>query len=54
MEILITGAAGFIGFSCAQFFLKKNIRVVGIDNYDDHAQRFEMYIKQRGPQYKIF
>ncbi len=34
--ILITGSAGFIGFHLAKYYLKKNIRVIGIDNYSDY------------------
>jgi UDP-glucuronate 4-epimerase len=33
-EILITGAAGFIGSSLSEFLLKKGFRVTGIDNFD--------------------
>jgi len=36
--VLITGAAGFIGFHVSRYFLKKNIKVVGVDiinNYYD-------------------
>jgi len=36
MKILITGSAGFIGFSVAKIFLKKGISVVGIDNFDPY------------------
>lgn len=32
MKILITGAAGFIGFHLANLFLKKNHNVIGLDN----------------------
>ena len=34
--ILITGAAGFIGFHLAQRLLKKNFQVVGFDNLNDY------------------
>jgi UDP-glucuronate 4-epimerase len=34
MKILITGVAGFIGFSLAKELLKKNYLVYGIDNMD--------------------
>ena len=34
--ILITGVAGFIGFSQAIFFLKKNYTVLGIDNLNKY------------------
>ncbi len=34
--ILITGTAGFIGYHTAEYFLKKNIKIVGIDNLNDY------------------
>ena len=34
--ILITGSAGFIGYHTAEFFLKKNIKIIGIDNLNDY------------------
>ena len=36
MKILITGSAGFIGYHFAKYFLKKNIKVIGIDNLNDY------------------
>jgi UDP-glucuronate 4-epimerase len=36
MKILITGVAGFIGYNLADFFLKKKIKILGIDNFDDY------------------
>jgi UDP-glucuronate 4-epimerase len=36
MKILITGVAGFIGFSLAKELLKKNYLVYGIDNMDKY------------------
>jgi len=36
MKILITGAAGFIGFHAAQEFLRRSWDVVGIDNFCDY------------------
>ena len=36
MKILITGVAGFIGFSIAQHLLKKKHKVFGIDNFDTY------------------
>lgn len=36
MKILITGAAGFIGFHLVQTLSKKGISVVGIDNINDY------------------
>ena len=34
--ILITGSAGFIGYHVAEFFLKKNIKIIGIDNLNNY------------------
>lgn len=34
--ILITGAAGFIGFHTAQFYLSQGIKIVGIDNLNSY------------------
>jgi len=37
MNILVTGVAGFIGFSFAQELLKnKKYKVIGIDNFDKY------------------
>ena len=38
MKILITGVAGFIGFSLANYLIKKKkyVEVFGIDNYDNY------------------
>ena len=36
MNILITGVAGFIGYSLAKSFVSKKYKVIGIDNFDDY------------------
>ena len=36
MKIVITGSAGFIGFSLAKYLLEKKIEVIGIDNINDY------------------
>ena len=36
MKILVTGCAGFIGYHLSSYLLKKNIKVVGIDNINDY------------------
>ena len=36
MRILITGAAGFIGFNLSNYLLKKNYKIFGIDNFDNY------------------
>lgn len=36
MKILVTGAAGFIGFHLIKELVKKDYEVVGIDNINDY------------------
>ena len=36
MKILVTGTAGFIGFSMSLRLLKKKYSVVGVDNLDKY------------------
>lgn len=36
MSVLVTGAAGFIGYHCAAALLERGERVVGIDNLNDY------------------
>ena len=36
MKILVTGAAGFIGYHLCEALIKKNIEVVGLDNINDY------------------
>ena len=36
MKILVTGVAGFIGFSFAKYLLEKKYQVYGIDNFDNY------------------
>jgi UDP-glucuronate 4-epimerase len=43
MAILITGVAGFIGFSLAQRLLAEGIEIYGIDNLNDY---YEVSLKQ--------
>ena len=39
-KILITGVAGFIGFSLAEKILKnKNVKIVGVDNLNDYYSK---------------
>ena len=44
-NILVTGAAGFIGFNISNFLLNKNFRVFGIDNYDNYYSKKIKYIR---------
>ena len=43
MSILVTGAAGFIGFHTAKALLERGDRVVGIDNLNDY---YEVALKE--------
>jgi len=36
LKILISGTAGFIGFSLAKKLLRKNLEIIGIDNHNDY------------------
>ena len=45
MNILITGAAGFIGYNFANFLLKKKNKVYGIDNFDSY---YSIKLKKKG------
>jgi len=36
MTILVTGVAGFIGYYLCEVLLKKNIKVIGLDNINDY------------------
>lgn len=36
MKILVTGAAGFIGFHTCQAFLERGDQVIGLDNFNDY------------------
>ena len=36
MKILVTGSAGFIGYSIATQLLKKKYKVYGVDNFDNY------------------
>ena len=48
MKILITGVAGFIGFSLAHYLLEKNIKITGIDNFDKY---YSVKLKKKEFQY---
>ena len=48
MKILITGCAGFIGFSLSEYLLKKDHYIVGIDNLDNY---YSVKIKKKGWTY---
>jgi len=58
MRVLLTGAAGFIGFYTALELLRSGYEVVGIDNlndyYDPKLKRWRLQILQRFKNFKFF
>jgi len=54
-RILITGAAGFIGWKTAEFLLKEGFNVVGIDNLNSYYDvRLKIWRKEQLENYKNF
>ena len=57
-NIFITGVAGFIGYSLANYFLNKNYKVMGIDNFDDYysikikKKRLQNLLKNKNFKFK--
>lgn len=49
-SVLITGVAGFIGSHLSERLLRRDIEVVGIDNYDDF---YSQYIKLENLRYSL-
>ena len=57
MRILVTGAAGFIGYHLVQELLKKKLKVIGIDNinnyYDPKIKRKRLSILKKNKNFKF-
>ncbi len=57
MKILLTGAAGFIGFHTAKKLLARGDEVVGLDNlndyYDPNLKRARLSILEREPKFRF-
>ena len=58
MKILITGSAGFIGFSLSLKLLKKGLEIFGVDNhnhyYDPKLKEARLSILKKYPNYNHF
>ena len=58
MKILVTGAAGFIGFYISNFLIKKKKnKVIGIDNLDDYysidLKKKRLFILKKNKNFKF-
>ena len=57
MKILVTGAAGFIGFHTARALLERGDKVVGLDNlneyYDVTLKRARLEILEQQPSFRF-
>ena len=57
-SILITGAAGFIGFHTAKTLLERGDTVIGIDNlndyYDPKLKQARLEILEKYPNFKFY
>jgi len=58
MKILVTGAAGFIGFHLSQKLLEKKVKVVGVDNlnryYSPKLKKSRLEILKRYPHFSFY
>ena len=58
MEILVTGAAGFIGFHTSKRLLEDGHKVIGLDNvndyYDVNLKRDRLKILQEFDQFSFY
>ena len=58
MNYLVTGSAGFIGFHLSMWLLKKNHKVIGLDNlnkyYDSNLKKKRNYLLKKYKKYKFY
>ncbi len=57
MKLLVTGAAGFIGFHTARFLLARGDEVIGLDNlndyYDPSLKRARLKLLEQEPRFRF-
>ncbi|MEH7253620.1 NAD-dependent epimerase, partial [Neobacillus niacini] len=58
MNILVTGAAGFIGFHLSKRLLDENYHVIGVDNlneyYDAHLKKDRLNILEKNANFEFY
>lgn len=58
MKVIVTGAAGFIGFNLTKELLKKKIKVIGLDNinnyYSPQLKKFRLTLLKKNKNFKFY
>ena len=58
MKILVTGSAGFIGFSFCKYLLENKIKIIGVDNlnnyYDPKLKMERLKILKKYNSFKFY
>ncbi len=54
MNVLITGAAGFIGSHATDFFLKEDYNVIGVDNFTYAGNKKNLFNALKSDKFKLY